>query len=532
MKLRTLLLLSCATLLPASEAAAQKAGWRVSYNVPNGYADDLRSVFFTTRHIGWAVGDSHTNYTGIYRTVDGGQSWERLDLFDGQEHPPDFSAVRFADARHGWIATRTNTFVLRTTDGGETWEPMEVPGVVYVLANRILPMGVNGLLIGSDNGLVHRTMDGGNTWQTVQLQHDDNQVLDLVRPAPDVVIAVVSYRYGRNATFYRSTDAGATWELLSELPVPIGAIAFRDANNGVATGNDVAFHTSDGGQTWKRTVAAGWRNAVQYVDDAVVGVGEDPHVLISRNGGRSWVAGPALPAPLPQQLHDIAVVDAGWWFAPSDREARVYGFFDPQNDHAIGVGQIVVPQSLRGAQSGNRLPPGTYDALLRHVGYEHALVLSLKQPAEGVKQTDYSCDPCEAVIPVDLEYYEMEESADAATAGDAGGFSINLEPSDDGVAIVIDARILPPLSAVSFLGLVGVTANTEVDVQEATKKESGGFLNRMRKAAQGDVRGAVAGASPKAALERGSAAQAAQAASPVLYRIKLRYNLPLVPRAS
>ncbi|HEY0671521.1 MAG TPA: YCF48-related protein [Longimicrobiales bacterium] len=531
MKLTMILLLSYAVLLPASEAKAQKAGWRVSYTIPRRQADDLASVFFHTRHVGWAVGDGHTNYTGIYKTTDGGQSWERLDLFDGQEHGPDFSAVRFADARHGWIATRTNRFVLRTTDGGETWEPMDV-SENYVLANRILPFGVNGLLIASDNGFVHRTVDGGHSWESIRLQ-EEGKVLDIVRPTPDILYAIVSYRYGNSATFYRSDDGGTSWEALSEFQVPIGAIAFKDENNGVATGKDVAFHTADGGRTWKRTVAAGWRNAVVYVGDDLVGVGEDPHVLISRNGGRTWAAGPALPAPLPQQLHDIAVVDPGWWFAPSDREAKVYGFFDPENDHALGAGEIVVPRSMRGAQSGNRIPPGRYNALLRHTGYNHALVLTLKQPAEGnriavtgkqqLAENEFACTHCEAVIPVDLEYYE-DGAPEKASA--TGGFKIGVEPSEDGVAIVIDARVLPPMTAVPYLAALGVTQNTDVEVK-VEKKKSGGFLDRARKAAQGDLRGAVAGTNPKAATDRARAAKAVQAANPTFYNVRLRYNLPL-----
>lgn len=539
MKKRMLWLLACALLSLASEANAQKAGWRVSYTVPRREADDLLSVFFHTRHVGWAVGDGHTNYTGIYKTVDGGQSWERLDLFDGSEHTPDWTAIRFADAKHGWIASKTDNFVMRTTDGGETWEPMKMTGGDYVMANRILPIGTNGLLIAADNGYVKRTMDGGNTWDLIRLQQDD-QVLDIVRPAPDVLYAIVSYRYGNKGNFYRSDDGGINWELVHEFPVPIGAIAFKDAENGVATGKDVAFHTSDGGRTWKRTVAAGWRNAVQYVDDIIVGVGEDPHVLISRNDGRTWVAGPTLPAPLPQQLHDIAVVDPGWWFAPSDREAKVYGFFDPENDHAFGASTIDVPRSMRGAKSGNRIPPGRYQALLRHVGYEHALVLTLEEPAEGSKigvtgkkvlaENEYACTECEAVIPVDLEYSEMEASeSEAEKASESASFKIGLEPSEDGVAIVIEARVLPSLTAASYLAALNVTPNTEVDVKQE-KKKSGGFLDRARKAAQGDLRGAVAGANPKAASERARAAKAMQAAAPTFYNVKLRYNLPLIAR--
>ena len=538
MKKTTFLLAAVALLVVATDVSAQKAGWRVAMTVPRREADDLLSVSFQTRHIGWAVGDGHTNYTGIYKTVDGGQNWERLDLFDGSEHTPDWVAIRFADAKHGWIAPKTNKFVMRTTDGGETWEPMDVRND-YVLANRILPIGTNGLIIAADRGEIHRTFDGGHTWQTVMLDEANRDgVIDIVRPAPDVLIAVASHRYGNKAAFYRSDNGGGNWELLSELPVPIGAIAFKDENNGVAAGKDAAFHTSDGGRTWKRTVASGWRNAITYVGDDLIGVGERPHVLISRNGGKTWSAGPALPQPLPAQLHDIAVVDPGWWFAPSDRDARVYGFFDPENDHLIGAGKIIIPRSMRGEKSGNRLPPGTYDAVVRHVGWDHALVLTLDEPDEGVKtgvkgtnlkENECACTECEAVIPVDLEYEEEMTDSPSEKAMIPAGFSIGVEPTENGVAIVVNAAVMPPLTALPYLAALGVTPNTEVNVREE-KKKSGGLLDRAKKAAAGDIKGAVAGANPKAAANRVTAAKAS-AVAPTFYKIKLRYPLPLLPRA-
>ena len=539
MKNRMVLLLACGLSLIATDVLAQKAGWRVSMTVPRREADDLQSVFFHTRHVGWAVGDGHTNYTGIYKTVDGGKTWERLDLFDGAEHTPDWAAIRFADAKHGWIAPRTSKFVMRTTDGGETWEPMDMPGGEYVMANRILPVGTNGLLIAADGGLMHRTMNGGTTWESIRIHPTGGRVMDIVRPTPSVLITVVSDRYGNIATFYRSDDGGSNWEQLSELPVPIGAIAFKDENNGVATSKDAAFHTADGGRTWKRTVAAGWRNAVVYIGDDLVGVGEDPHVLISRNGGKTWTAGPALPAPLPQQLHDLAVVDAGWWFAPSDREAKVYGFFDPENDHAIGQGKIIIPRSMRGAKSGNRLPPGTYDAMIRHTGYDHALVLTLDEPADGVKlgvkgsnlgENEFACTECEAVIPVDLEYSEEVTASSSETAAIPAGFSIGVEPTENGVAIVVEANVSPPINALPYLAALNVGPTTTVNVREE-KKKSGGLLDRARKAAAGDLKGAVAGANPKAAADRVTAAKAS-ASPPSFYKVKLRYPLPLVPRAA
>jgi photosystem II stability/assembly factor-like uncharacterized protein len=539
------LLIVAAIAMFAPDTHAQKPGWRISYNVPRREADDLRSVYFHTRHIGWAVGDGHTNYTGIYKTLDGGKTWQRLDLYDGQEHTPDWVAIRFADARNGWIAARTNRFVLKTTDGGESWEPVDV-SKDYIMARRLLPLGVNGLLIAADNGVIHRTLDGGATWQTQQIQHDGDDVRDIVRPTADLLYAIVSEQYGSKGTLYKSTDLGETWEEVSQLAGEINAIAFKDADNGVAVGKGASYYTSDGGTTWKKAISAGRRNAVAYIDDHLVAVGEDPHVLMSSNGGRSWVPGPKLPLPLPQALHDIAIVDPGWWFAPSDRDAKVYAFFDPANDNMLAYGEITIPKSMRGEKTGNRLPPGRYEAMLRHIGYEHALVLTLKEPAQGSRigvkgtslgENDYACTQCEATIPVELEYYEdaIEDAAEKASldrpAANLNAFRIGVEPSADGVAIVIDARALPPKTAVPFLAAIGLTPKTEINTDKTSaKKSGGGFRDRAKKAAAGDVKGALQGVNPKAATDRARAAELAQSTTPTIYKMKLRYNLPLVAR--
>ncbi|HEX6558119.1 MAG TPA: YCF48-related protein [Longimicrobiales bacterium] len=544
------LIYGCALpLLLAGSLSAQQPGWRISYTVPNRYADDLRSVYFHTRHVGWAVGDGHTNYTGIYHTIDGGKKWERLELFDGQEHAPDFNMVRFADKLNGWIGPSLGNTMLKTTDGGENWEPVQVKLVDHLYSFRLLPLGVNSLLVASSAGQLLRTDDGGDTWSKVLIDEPAPNVMDIVRADANTFYAILSEKYTSSGAVYRSDDGARTWQKIFEVEHELGAIAFKDKDHGVLLGKGAGYWTADGGATWKRTIAPGRRNAVAYVDELLVAVGEDPHVLISKNDGRTWVAGPTLPGAPPQQLHDIAAVDFGWWFAPSDRAAKVYGYFDPQNDQMMGHGKTVIPTAVRVGESG-RLPPGTYDVMLRHVGYEHAIVLTLEQPAAGYRvgvkgklgPKDFACTDCEATLPVEVEY---DDDASNAAAPDAGAtassdataveatseksrFSLKLEPTDDGLAVVINAALLPPLTAARFLTAAGVAPQSEVDVKAATKKD-GGVFGRLKKAANGDIKGAVAGASPKVASER---IKSAGAATPVFYHIKARYVLPLVPAAN
>ena len=133
------------------------------------------------------------------------------------------------------------------------------------------------------------------------------------------------------------------------------------------------------------------------------------------------------------------------------------------------------------------------------------------------------------MIPVDLQYEEHESDSPSETAMIPADFRIGVEPTTNGVAIVVEAAVLPPLTSLPYLAALNISPTTTVNVREE-KKKSGGFLDRAKKAAAGDLKGAVAGANPKAATDRVSAAKASTAVAPSFYRIKVKYPLPLVPR--
>lgn len=533
--------IACAMLLllaAAQAAIAQSPGWSVALEPGHPHADDMYSVHFLTRHVGWAVGDSAEGFTGIFRTSDGGQTWERLELFDGQEHPPAFSSIRFADARHGWIATRTGKLVLRTVDGGETWIPVPMRQIDNVMANDMLTVGTEGLVIAADGGTIHRTFDGGETWihSAILTPHGlrvPEDVTTIAVAPPSALFAVTRSDVVPHGGIWRSDDGGATWQTVLETDQRLRGIAFGDAYNGVAVGKDVAYWTGDGGATWQRAIAPGDRHDVEYLDaSTVVAVGYNPGALLSHDGGRTWRAAGELHSSI--ELLEVDVVDGGWWFATSDRPSRVFQWFDPDFDALLAGGTITLPSAVTfGGEEP--LPPGEYDVAAGHVGHDHGLALSLIEPAEGVEigvtgeqltDDQYACDPCELVTSLDVGY-EVQEYG---TESDDTGLGFRLEPTSDGVAIVLDARIAPPEDAVGLLAALGLSEETDVDVRSAVEEGSsgGGLFGRLRKAASGDLGGAVAGVDPAAAAER---AQSAEAFPPAYYHVVLRLPLSLIPQA-
>ena len=134
------------------------------------------STTWISEDAGWVLvadgGCTATCAAVIYRTADGGETWEvlegaepRLDI-DRQEGDPAIEPhLRFANERDGWMVTPD---LWSTHDGGATWTLVELDGVVSSLE--------------AEEGSVHAVMldsDGFRVW-TSPVTTDD------FVPAPDV----------------------------------------------------------------------------------------------------------------------------------------------------------------------------------------------------------------------------------------------------------------------------------------------------------------------------------------------------------
>lgn len=522
--------------LPTQVSSASKgaaAGWRPLLTeefVKKLGGSNLRSVDFLTRHVGWAVGNGGADATFIFRTSDGGRNWERVPLLDGEG--VDFTAVRFADANTGWITGPHH--LLRTTDGGENWEPMEwghdVNGSLW--ARALLPLGAEALIVGSDGGWVRITEDGGRSWLRTRLYEGrSNETISALALMPrSTLYAVTNGKHLSSSAVYRSSD-GRSWEKVIQEDAPLHAIDFHDSKLGVVVGEGVAYSTTDGGTTWKKALVAGTRHAVSFVSpNTVIAAGNGPHIMVSENGGRTWRTGPSMSTYT--TLNGLAAVDGGWWFATATFSPGLYHYVDTNYTAPIAEGALAIPASIE-LPGGKKLPSGMYRVSIAHRGERH--ILGLRRtgaaPSQGGEASEAVCDPCEAELPVDVEYVVEELDGEA---GASPGLRLSLEPTETGLAIVLDAAVKPTRSMAAALAALGVPApggpetSTTITTQDAgeTAAKAGGLIDRLQKAARGDLRGAAAGAvDPSAAMERAASAKAAPWA---IYRIKVRHTLDLV----
>jgi photosystem II stability/assembly factor-like uncharacterized protein len=188
----------------------------------------------------------------VYRSSDGGRSWEELEgitRIPGHEdwflpYSPRAGAARNAFVSGDRVLVAAEVAgLLRSDDGGRTWvcEPVagdedvhhvtghpDDPDLVYV------SLGTASLTQrGGQHGGIARSRDGGRTWEKVET---DYTRATLVPPARrDLLLAGPAPRVGRDGRIVVSSDGGDTWEPAGhgiDVPMPDMVELFVSAPDG------------------------------------------------------------------------------------------------------------------------------------------------------------------------------------------------------------------------------------------------------------------------------------------------------------
>jgi len=247
---------------------------------------------------------------GVYRSRDGGASWENVGLKDSEHigkivvDPRDSNTVFVAAQGPLWRAGGDRG-VYKTSDGGKTWKPVlhvsDDTGAtdlvldprnpdVMIAATYQRRRHVWTLIDGGPESGIYKSTDGGESWRPVKSglpEVDLGRIGLAISPVdPDVVYAIVEAAEDKSG-FYRSTDGGESWEKRSdhvssspqyyqELFADPHA---RDRVYSLSTFSDVS---EDGGATWNRV-----GSDARHVDDHALWIdpGDTDHLLIGCDGG-------------------------------------------------------------------------------------------------------------------------------------------------------------------------------------------------------------------------------------------------------
>ena len=306
--------------------------------------------------------NSHSSGRGVFRSIDGGYSWEMMGLENTHNihriiiHPTDHQTVWVGVTGTAW-GDSPNRGVYKTTDGGKSWEHVLYTDESTGVADMIIdPSNPDKLLVamwshrrqpwfftsGGEGSALHITHDGGSTWKKLTdeegLPGGELGRIGLAVSAanPDVIYALVE---STNTGLYHSKDGGVSWSLIQRDNIGNRPFYYADI---YADPSDerrlfnlysMVDLSEDGGRTFRTILPYSGVHPDHHAfyihpdDPNFLIDGNDGGLNISRDGGKSWTFVNNLP--LGQFYHiavDMAVPyriyggmqDNGSWVGPSE----------------------------------------------------------------------------------------------------------------------------------------------------------------------------------------------------------------------
>ena len=263
---------------------------------------------------------------GIYKSFDGGKTWQHLGLRDGQQIPKIIVDPRnpnrlFVSVLGHPYGPNSERGIYRSTNGGASFERVlfvdeNTGGADVVFApnnantiyaamweSRQAPWE-NGRFQGPGSGF-YKSTDGGNTWRKITkgLPGFDADGLGRIGIAvapsnPNRLYATVESR--RAGGVYRSDDAGESWtrangdERFYGRADDFSAITVDPKNDTtIYSANVVTWKSTDGGKTWNSFRGAPGGDDYQRLwinptDPKTMLLVSDQGALVTVNAGETW----------------------------------------------------------------------------------------------------------------------------------------------------------------------------------------------------------------------------------------------------
>ena len=264
---------------------------------------------------------------GVFKSTDAGRTWQFMGLGDSHHiariviHPKNPDIVFVAALGH-LFSRNEERGIFRTTDGGKTWQKVlyvdDGTGAAEIVMSRTQPnilfaamyekhRSAQQLILGGPGTGLYRSQDGGTTWQKLGGGLPTGNLgrigVDIYQKNPNILYTVVENLNPRPADYGGSTDGcdmGGPGFAGGPVTAGRGAAPVGRGRGGAAAriGNEV-YRSDDGGRTWKKAhghdvdVAGG--KAPYSFNQLRIDTGNPDRVIVTSDtmyvttdGGRTW----------------------------------------------------------------------------------------------------------------------------------------------------------------------------------------------------------------------------------------------------
>ena len=357
---------------------------------------------------------------GLYRSVDGGVSWEKFgfdnaERIAGIEINPDNSLEMYVAVLGALWSDSDDRGLYKTIDGGKTWKKIlytnSGTGCTDIIMDPKDPETLYAAMwefrrtawsfsSGGNNSALYKSTDGGETWQKIHNGFPQGELgrfaLALAPSNSQVLYAAVEAEDNNDKGLYRSDNGGETWEHMNkDFGLVVRPFYFsrmvvdpRDENTVVKAGLTGSV-SRDGGKTFKDL---GYMHG--DIHDILFDIRDSDRMYVATDGGlyRTWdgCVTMEIVANLPlSQFYHVSV--------DNEEPYNVYGGLQ-DNDSWYG------PSSSPGgvqARDWNSVGAGDGFRVYRHS--TKPIIYSEMQGAENVWRYDIEKNQAKTIQPLPVK---------------------------------------------------------------------------------------------------------------------------------
>ncbi len=303
---------------------------------------------------------------GIWKSVDAGKSWKNVGLKDSRAigkvivnpRNPD---IAFVAALGHPFGPNIERGIFRTTDGGKTWEKVlykdentgavdvafdpQNPNILFAALWQVRRMPWTLESGGPGSGL-YRSNDGGTTWKHLE-EHGlpkgpYGRVGLAVAANSERVFAIIEAK--EDGGLYRSDDDGETWVLVNGSHSLTQRAWYymhvfadpQDADT-VYVADVEFFKSTDGGRNFNKVKVPHGDNHAMWIDPKNTKrmiAANDGGVTVSIDGGKSWTRQDNQPTA--QMYHVVTDTRTPYYVYGSQQDSSSVAIASRSDDGAIG----------------------------------------------------------------------------------------------------------------------------------------------------------------------------------------------------